>query len=68
MFEFISQTVLYIVCFACSLYSLMAIDFEKLIKKNKTFQAQCLIVLLSLGLGYLVANFIMDLMYNSIFF
>ena len=67
MSSFIYQTTIYVLCFVCCLYSLMAIDFEKIIKKGKTFQTQCLVILFAMGLSYLVANFIMALMYKNLF-
>ena len=67
MVSFIYQASIYIVCFVISLYSLMAIDFEKFIRKGKTFQTQSLTILLAMALGYLVANFIFALMYKNLF-
>ena len=65
---FVLRVMLYLICFVCSMYSWMAIDFSKLIHKGKTFQTQCLLLILSMSTAYLMAQFIMALMYRNVFY
>lgn len=51
-----------------SFWALMGIDFEKIIRKGRTRQAQILLWILSMAIGYLVAQFMMGLIYRNIFF
>ncbi|ALC86537.1 hypothetical protein AM499_12395 [Bacillus sp. FJAT-22090] len=44
-----------------SFYALQAIMIEKVIKKNKVFQAQLLFILISIMIGSTVANFFLNL-------
>ncbi|MFB5086148.1 DUF1146 family protein [Psychrobacillus sp. PGGUH221] len=44
-----------------SFYALQAIMIEKVIKKNKVFQAQLLFILISIMIGSIVANFFLNL-------
>jgi len=65
---FILRVILYLTCFVCSMYSWMAVDFSKVIHKGKTFQTQSLLVVLSMCTAYLMAQFIMALMYRNVFY
>lgn len=51
---------LYFICTLFSAFALSGINFEKVIKKNKIWEVRILVLLLSLALGYLVANFIIE--------
>ena len=52
---------LHIVCFFISLYALEGIDFARFFRKNKSEKAQIFLFLLSMALGYLVAQFLLML-------
>lgn len=49
------------VTFAVVMYALMAVDFGKFIHKGRTFQAQLLLILLSMAITYLVVQFLSQL-------
>ena len=66
--KFILRVALYLVCYAASMYGWMAIDFSKLIHKGRTFQTQILLIVLSMSTAYLMAQFIMALLYRNIFY
>lgn len=68
MGEILFRIILHLVCFGISLYALLGIDFGKFIHKGKTVQATLLLFLLSMALGYLVAQFLMMLSYRYIIF
>lgn len=67
MKEFIYRTVLYLACFCVSFWALMGLDFERFIRKGRTKQAQMILLLVSMALAYLVAQFLMGLLYRNIF-
>jgi len=52
---------LHIVCFVLSLYALEGVDFARFFRRNRARQAQVLLILLSMALGYLVAQFLLML-------
>jgi uncharacterized integral membrane protein (TIGR02327 family) len=43
-----------------SIYALSGVNFDGFIKSNKAIEARLLVILLSIGLSYLVTNFITD--------
>jgi uncharacterized integral membrane protein (TIGR02327 family) len=55
------ETVLSLVVFAVSLWALDALDFNKLLKKNKVVQAQTLYLFLAMALAALVVQFLLAL-------
>jgi uncharacterized integral membrane protein (TIGR02327 family) len=55
------ETVLSLVVFAVSLWVLDALDFNKLLKKNKVIQAQTLYLFLAMALAGLVVQFLLAL-------
>ncbi|MER2088883.1 DUF1146 family protein [Sporosarcina sp. JAI121] len=57
----VSHTVFIAVAF----FALQAIMPEKIIKKNRVFQAQLLYILLSIAIGSTVSNFFLELSYWS---
>lgn len=61
MREEIVRYLILFVTFAVVMYALMGIDFGKFIHKNRTFQAQLLLILLSMAITYLVVQFIFSL-------
>lgn len=56
-----SEVVRYLIMFmtfAVVMYALMAIDFGRFIHKGRTFQAQLLLIVLSMAITYLVMQFL----------
>ncbi len=51
---------LYAIFTFLSIYMLSGINFEKIMKKNKTLEIKLLILFLSLMFSYLITNFIVD--------
>lgn len=43
-----------------SAFALSGVNFEKIIKKNRVWETRVLVLLLSLVMGYLVTNFILE--------
>lgn len=50
----------YIISICLSMYGLSCLDFDKRLKKNKVLEFYVLYIVLSVGLGYLFASFILD--------
>ncbi len=67
MDTFIFTSMLYVCCFCISFWAFMGLDFEKFIRKGRTRQAQFMIMLISMATAYLVAQFLMAILYNNIF-
>lgn len=63
MLKFWLKVLIYFVSFLACLFGLSALDFNRLLKKNKPAQGQILYLLIAFGLTYLVANFIINLIY-----
>ncbi len=59
------KIVLYIILLPLSIYSLQSLNIEKILKLDKQLQARTLILLLSISLTYLSANFIYDFLINT---
>lgn len=55
------ETALSLIVFALSLWALDALDFNKLLKKNKVVQAQTLYLFLAMALAGLVVSFLLGL-------
>lgn len=55
-----SKVYLYFICTLFSCFALSGINFEKIIKKNRIWETRILVLLLSLALGYLVSQFILE--------
>lgn len=53
-----------IVCFIAAFYCLQALEFEKLIKQGRVFQAQLLYIMFSCSLGYLTSEFIISMIFQ----
>lgn len=51
---------LYFIFTLCSAFALSGLNFEKIIKKNKIWETRILVLLLSLALGYIITNFILE--------
>lgn len=63
MNDFIIKIVIYLLCFAITLYGLNAFDFNRFIKKNKTKEAWILYFLIVIIITYLFGQFIMSVTY-----
>ena len=51
---------LYIFFSILSAFALSGINFEKIIRKNRIWETRILVLLLSLVMGYLVTNFVLE--------
>lgn len=51
----------YLLCFAISFYALSCIKFELFCKVNEPSKVQLLLFLLAIGLGFVVAQFILEI-------
>lgn len=60
----ITRILVHIICFFICFYALEAVDFARFIRRNEVGRARLLLVLFSMALGYLVAQFILALMYT----
>lgn len=58
--EITRLAILFLSFIACY-WAILGIDFERFLRKGKTPQAQILAVLLAMGLGYLVMEFLLSL-------
>lgn len=54
------KIVLYIIFCFLSAYSLTSLNFNNIIKKNKVIEIRILIIILSIIMGYLLTNFVID--------
>ena len=54
------KLILYIVFTFVAAFGLSGINYNTIIKKDKTIEARTLVVVLSLALGYLLTNFAID--------
>ena len=54
------KIVLYIIFFFFLAYSLTSLNFNNIIKKNKVIEIRILIIILSIIMGYLLTNFVID--------
>lgn len=50
----------YIISICLTMYGLSCLNFEQYLKKNKVRQFYILYIVLSVGIGYMFANFILD--------
>lgn len=57
----LARYILIFMTFATTMYGLMAVDFGRFIHKGRTFQAQLLLILLSMAITYLVVEFLLSL-------
>ena len=54
------RVILYIIFSFISAYALSAVNFNGIIKKGKVIETRVLTILLSLALGYLLTNFVIE--------
>ena len=64
MIDFYVKVCIYLLSFVASFYGLGALDFNRLIKQGKIVQGQVLYFVLACCLAYLVANFVMAIIYR----
>lgn len=62
----IVRIIIYLVSFVISAYALSGIDFTKNMRQNADTKMQILYILLSLALGYGVAQFVMGISRYSV--
>lgn len=64
---FILNISIHLLCFIASFWALSSLRFERFCDVRKPAKVQCLLLLLSLALGYLVAQFLLALsVYNGL--
>ena len=61
------KIILYVIIIPLSLFALDSLNIENKFKKNKMFQARVLALFLSVGLSYLVVNFLYDIYLSTKF-
>lgn len=57
----IVRIVIYLFSFGVSAYALSGVDFEKITRRGSETKIQLLYIFLALGLGYLIAEFLMGI-------
>lgn len=55
-----TKTILYIVVVPLSIWAIDSVNISRIFKKNHVYQARLLYFMLSMGLSYLVVNFLYD--------
>lgn len=63
MAYFVIKITIHILSFMFSFYALSGVQFDKLMNVQNPLKAQLLLLFSSMGLGYLVAQFILALAY-----
>lgn len=61
---YFTRLVIYFLSFIVSSYALSAFDFNRFLKKNSVMKAQIFYLLIAMSLAFLVAQFIMGIMYG----
>lgn len=51
---------LYIICSFIAAFAISGINFNGLFKKDKVLESRIFVIVISLSLGYLLTNFVMD--------
>ena len=51
---------LYVIFWVVSLFVLNGVNFEKIIKSKRTFEAKALFIMLSIIMSYILTNFVYD--------
>ena len=54
------KPIIYAIVIPIVLYALDCLNYEKLLKKNKVFQARLLYLLLTISISYLLVSFMYD--------
>ncbi|MCI9233632.1 MAG: DUF1146 domain-containing protein [Bacilli bacterium] len=55
-----TKTILYIIIVPLSIWGIDCLDINRFLKKNRYYQARLFYFMLSMGLSYLVVNFLYD--------
>ena len=58
---FLITFTVYLFCFAASFWALSSVKFDRFCDVHKPGKVQCLLLLLALALGYLVAQFLFNI-------
>lgn len=66
MYQEVTRIAIHFIMFVASFYCLSSLDIAKLLLpvENRVAKAQFLVILLSMALGYLSAQFILSIMYR----
>ncbi len=59
--NFIKNFLIYIISFTLAMFALQSVNYEKFIKKGRVIEAQLLYILIAMALGYLIAQFIQEI-------
>lgn len=62
--SFLIRAGVYILALVVTWYAMDAVNYEKILKKGHTAQAQVLYFLLVMGLAYLVGSFVLAFIYQ----
>ncbi|MCI5773616.1 MAG: DUF1146 family protein [Erysipelotrichaceae bacterium] len=62
-FDNIKNFLIYVLSFSFAMYALQSVNYEKFIRSGKVTQAQFLYILLAMALGYLVAQFLLAIIF-----
>ncbi len=65
--DLVFRILLHLVCFVLAFYALEGLDFTKILRKGQSLKALILLFLLSMALGYLVAQFLLMLAFRYYF-
>ena len=63
MLNFYLKLAVYFVAYFLALLALRAIDFARLVKKNRVFETWLLYLILGMALAYLLGNFFIEIIY-----
>lgn len=65
MTQFIIRVFVYLLSFVVCWFGMQAFDYERILKKGHTQQAQVLYFLIVIALAYLVGQFFLGLVYTA---
>ena len=63
MYKFYLKVVIYLLCFAISMFGLSAFDFNRFLKKSHVAAAWVLYFTVGMSMAYLVGSFLIALIY-----
>lgn len=58
--------IIYLICIGLSFQAVKALQFEKFLRKGRTFESQILLIFTAIALGYLVASFVISFIDTSL--
>lgn len=64
MAQFISNIIVYLICFVIALFGLKALDFNRFIKKNHVVEARVLYFVLAICIAYILGQFLISIIYT----